>query len=164
MQKVLIFIFLITFQISIKAQIWNAPNGIREIPIPTLPDIAIASLDAIGPVIYYNPLGCQQAGQYATAFFMAHEYGHHALGHILQRVFNSNNPYVQEWLNENMENEADAYAVRYWINKGNKLVIQAGANFMWNINNNGDGTHPPSRVRANNYANLYLQITGTPLF
>jgi hypothetical protein len=139
-------------------------NGIREIPIATLPDIAIAAIDQMGAVIYYNPSTCQQAGPLATAFFKAHEYGHHNLGHVIQKMWNANNPYVQAWLTLNAENQADEYAVRYWVNQGNKAVIQAGANYMWALNNAGDQMHAPSQVRATNIANLYYSLTGISLF
>lgn len=158
----LTIMFLLTF--SVKGQGWPASQQIIEISVPTLPDIAIASFNQMGPVIYYNPYGMQQAGPLTAAFIMAHEYGHHNLGHIVQRLWNANNPYVQTWLNLNMENDADAYAVRYWISQGNKAVIQAAVNSMWASNNNGDQTHPPSQVRANNIANLFFQLTGTTLF
>lgn len=147
-----------------KAQIWNAPSGIRTIAIPTLPDIAIASLDQYGAVIYFNPASCNQVGQLATAFFMAHEYGHHYLGHVINRVQYANNPYVQQWLTLTAENDADAYAVRYWVQQGNYDVIRSGVTVMWNFNNAGDQTHPPSRERANNMAILFTQLTGQPLF
>lgn len=155
-----IFILLIftVFSIAVKAQ------TIREIPVYTLNDIACASYDNYGPVIYFNPNICQQAGQLATLFFKAHEYGHHNLGHIIQRLWNANNPYVQEWLNKNMESDADAYAVRFWVEQNNIQVIQAWVNAMWTINNMGDNTHLPSQIRATNVVQYYFQITGYKLF
>ena len=145
-------------------QYWTTPSGIREIPVPTLPDIAIASYDQWGPVIYYNPIVVQQVGPLVTAFFHAHEYGHHNLGHIAAKVFNPDNPYLQQWLTLNAENAADAYAVQYHVQFGNKAVLQATYNRFVYFPNPGDLTHPPSVTRALNIANIYFQLTGTTLF
>jgi hypothetical protein len=135
---------------------------IREIPVYTLPDIAVASMDQLGPVIYFNPLVCEEAGPLVTAFFQAHEYGHHNLGHITGIL--TGNPYLQSWLSLHMENDADAYSVRFWVNQGRKDILQASANYLWHANNNGDRTHSPSRVRATNIVNYYRALTNSPLF
>lgn len=137
---------------------------IREIPSYSLNDIASASFDNFGPVIYYNPLICQQAGFLATVFFKAHEYGHHYLGHVAQGLWNADNPYVQQWLKANMENEADRYAVRYWVSQNNAEVIRGWVNVMYTYNNMGDQTHLPSRVRAENASNYYFELTNMKLF
>ncbi|WP_340074212.1 hypothetical protein [Leptobacterium sp. I13] len=157
-------VFIVGISLSSYAQYWTAPSGIREIPVPTLNDIAIASFDGYGPVIYYNPNITNQVGPLVTAFFHAHEYGHHNLGHVTAQIINKNNPYVQIWLNSTAENAADAYAVRYHVQRGNKGVLQATYRRFVNFPNNGDATHPPSTVRANNIANLYYQLTGASLF
>jgi len=165
MKNFIYLIFVLIFHPFIaNCQFLTSHQGIREIPIRNLPDIAIASFDNLGPVIYFHPSRFQQVGDLAAAFIMAHEYGHHHQGHIVHRLWSANNPYVQTWLNINMENDADAYAVRYWVNQGNQAVVQAGANFMWNANDLGDNTHPPSRVRARNIENYFFQITGRLLF
>lgn len=70
-------------------------NGIREIPVPTLNDIATASFDQYGPVIYYNPYVVNQVRPLVSAFFEAHEYGHYFLVHVTAKLYNPNNPYVQ---------------------------------------------------------------------
>ncbi|MCV9930377.1 hypothetical protein OIU83_22145 [Flavobacterium sp. LS1R49] len=157
--KYILFFALAFFCIcQIKAQI------IREIPSYSLNDIACASFDNYGPVIYFNPTICQQAGELTTLFFKAHEYGHHNLGHVIQKIWNSQNPYVQQWLDITMENEADAYAVRYWVTQNNITIIQAWVNTMWMYNNIGDSTHLPSKVRAENVVQYYYQLTGLRLF
>lgn len=154
-----LIIILILFSIcQIKGQ------SIREIPSYSLNDIAIASFDNYGPIIYYNPTICQEAGFLATMFFKAHEYGHHNLGHVIQRIWNANNPYVQEWLNLNVENEADRYAVRYWVSQNNVEVIRGWANVMWIYNNMGDKTHLPSRVRVDSVSKYYFELTNMKLF
>jgi hypothetical protein len=104
MKKGTIFIVLLFLTLLASAQI-------REIAVPTLPDIAMASYDQFGPVIYYNPIITQQVGPYVTEFFRAHEYGHHVLGHI-QREFFDANPYNRAWVRQSYEREADCYAAK----------------------------------------------------
>ncbi|MCG7855481.1 hypothetical protein MD537_00750 [Flavihumibacter sediminis] len=164
MKKVLIWSILFFATLICKAQYWTAPKGIREIPISTLNDIAVASFDYQGPVIYFNPIVVQQVGPLVSSFFQAHEYGHHYLGHVTAKLFNPNNPYVQVWLSLNAENAADSYAVQYHVQLGNKAVLQAAYNRFIYFPNNGDATHPPSVYRAQNIANLYYQFTGYTLF
>lgn len=60
-------------------------QSIREIPVVNLPDIAVASIDQHGPVIYYNPILAEMVGPWVTEFFRAHEVFHHRLGHLLDR-------------------------------------------------------------------------------
>ncbi|RSK50092.1 M48 family metalloprotease [Hymenobacter rigui] len=139
----------------------QAAPAVRVFANASLNDIAMATFDQGGPVIYYNPMLCQQAGDLATAFMMTHEVGHHNLNQAVQM---SGNPLAQLWLNMNQENAADAFAVEFWVARGNKLIIQSGAMFMWNVNNMGDSTHPPSRMRANNIAANYQRLTGMSLF
>lgn len=98
------FIFLLLMPLSLFSQI-------REIPRTDINDIAIASIDQFGPVIYFNPTICNQVGPALTTFFKAHEYGHHNLGHI-QREFFESNPYNRVWLRREYEKEADCWASR----------------------------------------------------
>lgn len=166
MVKHSLFIFLLltyTPLVSI-GQYWTPPQSIRQIPVPTLNDIALATLDSYGPVIYFNPHITQQVGPLVTAFFEAHEFGHHHLGHVVAGIFNRNNPYIQMWLTLNAENAADEYAVRYHAQKGNKAVLQAVCHFFTNHPNNGDKSHPPSNVRVQNIQRIYSEISGMPLF
>jgi hypothetical protein len=133
--------------------------------VPGLNDIATAGVDQLGhPVIYYNPAEMNQSGVFAPYFFIAHEYGHHRLGHIIMKYIDANNPYVQNWLTLNAENQADAFAVDYWIQRGDKRPIQAGYNAFLAWDNPGDQTHPPSAVRAQNVAQRFVQRTNTSLF
>jgi len=101
-----IFLALLIFYSS------SATSQIIEIPIPQLPDIAVASIGPYGePVIYYNPYIVQKVGPLISQFFRAHEYGHHALNHIRREWFEGN-PYNRTWLRQNYEKEADCFAAR----------------------------------------------------
>ena len=157
--KKYIFILFLLITTQAFSQYWTPQTGVREIPRTNLNDIAVATMDHLGPVIYYNPNVANQLGPLVSAFFRAHEYGHHNLGHVVA----GNNPYARAWLNLNAENAADAYAVRYHIRMGNINVLRATYNTFVNQPTPGDATHPPSPVRAQNIAALYYNITGTPL-
>ncbi len=89
---------------------WHPPQRIREIPVPNLPDIAIASFDALGPVIYYNPYLVRLHGPNFAMFTRAHEYGHHYLQHAQKRMF-VKNPYIIFQYMRSQEIEADLFAV-----------------------------------------------------
>lgn len=141
--KILFFGFI--FTCSIKAQVWISP--IREIPINNLPDIAIASFDQFGPVIYYNPIGVQQAGPYAAAFFRAHEYGHHYLNHIQRKLFLSN-PYNTQWLSIQIEKEADKYAFNTF--RHNRSVLLGAIEAFEAQGYMTDGSHETGIQRAQN--------------
>lgn len=157
-QRITLLIFLF-ISICSFSQYWSPQSGVREIPNYSINDIAVATMDNLGPVIYYNPNVANQIGPLVSAFFRAHEYGHHYLGHVI----NQNNPFAQAWLTLNAENEADAYAVRYHISAGNVNVLRATYYSFIQSNLPGDATHAPSVVRANNIANLYFNITGLQL-
>lgn len=75
--KFLLFAALI---VSLEANAINVP----EIADPTLPDIAMVTVDNWGnPIIIYNPNTCQQAGPALCEFYRWHEYGHIVMGHTL---------------------------------------------------------------------------------
>ena len=84
---------------------------IREIPVADLPDIAIASFDEHGPVIYYNPSLARRVGPWVTEFFREHELGHHKLGHLQRESFSAT-PFNRAWLRQAYEREADCYAAQ----------------------------------------------------
>jgi hypothetical protein len=163
--KKLVILLLCSWQITVCVAQQLPTPGIAQIPVPGLGDICTATMDQAGnPIICYNPQLMQQVGPLAAYFFIAHEYGHHKLGHIVLGANSANNPYLQVWLTMNMENQADAFAVDYWISRGDKRPIQAGCNTFMAINNPGDQTHPPSALRAQNVAQYFAQRTGFALF
>lgn len=76
---VVVAILLIGPQAVVRAQ--YGPIQVPEIPSPNLPDIAMVV--GVPPVIYYNPIICNQVGPRVCGFFRTHEYGHVVLGHTL---------------------------------------------------------------------------------
>lgn len=116
-----VFILFLFFPLYIFSQI-------REIPRTDITDIAIASYDQYGPVIYYNPIICEQAGPLLVAFFKAHEYGHHQLGHLQRELFESN-PYNRVWVRRTYEKEADCWASEHVSPEVRNTAIQFFANF-----------------------------------
>lgn len=117
---------------------------IREIPVPTLQDIAIASYDQYGPVIYYNPQIVQQSGPLLTEYFKAHEYAHHILNHI-QREFFEANPYNRAWVRVKYELEADCYASKHI----SPQARQAAYDYHYKQGaNRGSELHPTGFERA----------------
>ncbi len=88
---------------------WDMP--IREIPMSGLDDIAKASYDALGPVIYYNPTTVAQVPTKVATFVRAHEYAHHTLSH-LTRSTNAVTPWGHAKVRQDWEKEADCLAAQ----------------------------------------------------
>ena len=106
----------------------NAQAQVREIPAP-INDIAIASFDMYGPVIYYNPIIVSQAGPLLWEFFRAHEYGHINL-------------------RTGSEMAADCYATQALL-RTNPAAIEAFIQFKASQGMaGGDATHLPGIERA----------------
>ena len=135
-------------------QDWRSP--VREIPIPTLADIAFASADSLGFVIYYNPNVVRQVGSLAASFFRAHEYAHIYLGHITRLMF-AHDRYNRLWMSRQGEIEADEYATRYFA-RSNPAVITAAIHALRDFSRTGDATHLPGRVRARNIRLLFNRL------
>lgn len=116
-------------------------QSIREIPSMNVPD-AQASYDAYGPVIYYNPVALQQMGPHLAAFLVAHEYAHHALGHL--RYLGSPPHIVKQ-----LELEADCQAARTLAMQGNWMALQAiFQHFSSQGGSAADALHPTGIERA----------------
>ena len=95
-----------------------------EIPDPSLPDIAMASIDQFGrPVIYYNPMIARQVGPAISEFFRMHEHGHHALNHLRREYFDANQ-WNRSWVRQSYEKEADCFAARNVHPQVAKAAIQ----------------------------------------
>jgi hypothetical protein len=122
-------------------------SGIREVPAP-IPDIAIASFDQLGPIIYYNPQIVQRVGPAISAFMRAHEYGHHALGHLQRSLFVIN-PYTRILMAREAEIAADKFATEYWLRENPDVIHAVVEAFESPFTGNlGDITHLPTRDRA----------------
>jgi hypothetical protein len=137
-------------------QDWRSP--VREIPVPSLSDIAFASADSLGFVIYYNPNVVRQVGSLAASFFRAHEYAHIYLGHVTRLMF-SRDPYNRLWMSRQGEIEADEYATRYFT-RVNPAVITAAIRVLRDYSRTGDATHIPGGVRARNIRLLFNKLLG----
>lgn len=94
--------------------------GVPEIPNPSLPDIAMVTVNGMGsPIIIYNPILCQNAGPALCEFYRWHEYGHIMMGHTL----------IQNWP-QIKELEADCWAAknapRYALDAAYQWFIAGG--------------------------------------
>ena len=102
-------IFLLLLPVN---KVFSTPSElIREVAVQGLPDIAIASFDQHGPVIYYNPELNIAAGPWLSEFFMAHEHFHHRLGHLQRDQFVTK-PFSRIMLRQKFEHEADCEAAK----------------------------------------------------
>jgi hypothetical protein len=83
---------------------------IREIPSKQVQDM-MASYDAAGPVIYYNPQYVAHAPAEHVIFVRTHEYAHHVLNHLPRRQRAGN---IYKWvkLSRDFELEADCLAAQ----------------------------------------------------
>jgi hypothetical protein len=126
---------------------------VREVPNLQLNDIAMASMDAFGPVIFYNPVVVQQAGPLLNAFFRAHEYAHVCLGHVQQLL--GANPLVQAWLSPQLELQADCAAAKS-LRGLNPQALQAAIQLFTSQGPiQQRPTHPAGTIRAQNIAGCW---------
>jgi hypothetical protein len=93
--KYLILIILLTLSLNATAE------AILELTDPELGDVALATYVNGEIIILYNPNHCNMLGPLVCKFFLAHEYGHINLGHVLTGTYS-----VQTDL------EADCWAVK----------------------------------------------------
>ncbi len=156
--KTLSLVMILVLNLLILGQVWNPPQSVREIPNPQLPDIAMASYDAFGPVIYYNPILAQRLGILITMFFRAHEYGHVYLNHYQKTMFQTN-PFARIHLSQKYELEADCFATSELCKINRNAVLEAIKFF----NSQGpilrDVYHPSGTIRAQNIKNCFDKCT-----
>jgi hypothetical protein len=121
-------------------------TGIRQVAAP-INDMAIASYDQLGPVIYYNADIVRRSDPAVVLFIYAHEYGHHMLGHITRSMF-VRNPYYNVLLGQDAEMKADDFATDYWLRHDPRVLERTVAFLSSPAGNMGDSTHLPTAVRA----------------
>jgi hypothetical protein len=139
------WVFLLTAA-SVGAQVWDAP--VREVSRADLPDVAVASYDAYGPIIYYNPNVLAKVGPVLSAFFRAHEHAHISQKHIQREMFGAN-PYNRVGLRQSYEKEADCEAARVLARVSPAHVEQSAQFFETTLGpNRPDWLHPTGYERA----------------
>src|SRR3989442_9993650 len=122
----------------------------REIPAPALHEIAVASADQYGFVIFYEPDLIARIGPALSTFFLKHEYAHVCLGHVRHETFTID-PYNRSWLSDAHELQADCLAAKTLQAEGNTRAVQAAIEYF-----TGDSPirfvpgHRPGVRRANN--------------
>lgn len=121
--------------------------AIRTIAVPGLHDIALASIDRDGPVIYIEPSHMSKAGA-AARFFMAHEFAHHDLGHVLAQAMGDPRTH-SKWLRRSMELAADCAAASTLTFQGDTQALEAAFDFFEAQGSQAaDSAHPPGHKRA----------------
>ena len=129
---------------------------IREIPNPNLPDIAMATFDRMGPVIYFNPIIAQRVGPHVAEFFRAHEYGHHNLNHIQRGMMTD--PFSRRWVRRGLEKEADIWATQTLFQQGNTMAIEAAVRSFRSGTMQPSPNHPHPIQRASYISQYYHQL------
>jgi hypothetical protein len=134
------------------AQNWEPPYPVREIPLAGLEDVAVATADDFGPVIYYNPQYVQMMGPELTTFFRAHEYGHIYLGH-LELLQGGLNAWRLLGDRRELELAADGYAVEVLVRADDWGAVEAA---YWFFMSQGPTSlsmfYPTGTERAGNIA------------
>jgi len=118
---------------------------IREVPVPNLRDVSIATFDRYGPVIYYNPKALKKLGPQVAEFVRAHEYAHHAMKHM-QREKQSNQDISMTELRRSFELEADCYAAK---KVSRESALAAADDFSKIVGSKRvDSVHPTGKERS----------------
>lgn len=151
-RKLGFILLLMAISTSAFAQVWSPPANVREIAVNGLPDIAITSMDNLGPIIYYNPTVVANTDPDLVLFFKAHEYGHVYLDHVRLSLFISN-PYSRAWTSQRFEKEADCYAAEELESVLPQAVNKAHSWFFSQGNFRATPNHPTGFERAANIAN-----------
>ena len=135
----------VSLSLLLTASIVTAEQKIREVPVPHLRDVAIATFDRYGPVIYYNPTALKKLGPDIAKFVRAHEYAHLAMKHM-QREEQSTLEISTTELRRSFELEADCYAAK---TVSRESALAAAENFAKVVGlKRADAVHPTGKERA----------------
>ena len=111
--KYLILIILLTLSLNAKSE------TVLEIADPKLGDIALATYIEGEIVIIYNPNYCNMLGPLICNFFLAHEYGHINLGHILTGIYDAQTDFDADcWAAKNAPILEVQAAYSHFLKKG----------------------------------------------
>jgi hypothetical protein len=118
-----------------------------ELAVDTLRDVAMTIHDSAGFVILYNPRIQERLGPLLSAFFMAHERGHVALGHRLPVLSGTTGARGIALLRAE-ELEADCYAARTLAGDRPDILSAAIGYFTALGASRNDLGHPSGFTRA----------------
>ena len=111
--KYLILIILLTLSLNSKA------GPVPEIADPNLGDIALATYIDGEIVIIYNSNHCNMVGPLVCNFFLAHEYGHINLRHILKGKYPAEVEFEADcWAAKNAPLQQVQAAYKHFMKKG----------------------------------------------
>ena len=133
-------------------------ESVREVPVDTLRDLAIAVYDARHPVIYFNPSRMQNLGPNLAAFFMAHEYGHIHFRHTRANAMGVASASRDSVL-QSRELAADCYATAALARTDREAIDAAVRYFSRQGPFRFDVGHPTGAQRA---ANILACLPATP--
>jgi len=117
--KNLILIILLTLSLNAKAVPGLNVKAVPEIADPNLGDIASATYIDGQIVIIYNSNYCNMLGPSVCNFFLAHEYGHINLGHILKGRYPAQTEFEADcWAAKNASLQQVQAAYSYFMKEG----------------------------------------------
>jgi hypothetical protein len=120
---------------------------VREVPVDTLPDVAVADYREEGSVIYYNPTVMRRLGPLLSAFLMAHEYGHIELRHTRANALLAGRTALDSVL-QARELAADCVAAGR-LGQENRAAVMEAIRFFSRLGTVRFGAaHPPGSQRA----------------
>jgi len=128
----------------------SAPDEgvIREIPLDTLSDVAMATYsDDDGSAIYYNPGTLAQLGTLVSAFIMAHERGHIHFKHTRANALLAGRSALDSVL-QGRELAADCFAAER-LGRDNRAAVVEAVRFFGRLGSvRFDSAHPSGSQRA----------------